>query len=73
MNMLTACFALQFPQLTFVTIHPGWVQTDMGGAAGRRADISVEESVAGIYQVFTSLTPANSGTFLDWKGEELPF
>ena len=72
-NMLTACFALQFPQLTFVMIHPGWVQTDMGGAAGRTADISVEESVAGIYQVFTSLTPANSGTFLDWKGEELPF
>ena len=22
-NMLTACFALQFPQLTFVMIHPG--------------------------------------------------
>ena len=72
-NMLTACFALQFPQLTFVMIHPGWVQTDMGGAAGRTADISIEESVAGIYRVFSSLTPANSGTFLDWKGEKLPF
>ena len=72
-NMLTACFALQFPQVTFVMIHPGWVQTDMGGAAGRTADISIEESVAGIYQVFSSLTPANTGTFLDWKGEELPF
>merc|ERR1719400_347705 len=72
-NMLTACFALQFPLLTFVMIHPGWVQTDMGGAAGRTADISIEESVTGIYRVFNTLTPANSGTFLDWKGEKLPF
>ena len=60
-------------QVGALSVHPGWVQTDMGGAAGRTADISVEESVAGIYQVFNTLTPANTGTFLDWKGEELPF
>ena len=29
-NMLTACFAIQHPQITFLMVHPGWVQTDMG-------------------------------------------
>ena len=50
-NMLTACLAVQHPHLTFLMLHPGWVQTDMGGAGGRTADIGVEESVAGIYKV----------------------
>ena len=49
--MLTACLAVQHPHLTFLMLSPGWVQTDMGGAGGRTADISVEESVAGIYKV----------------------
>ena len=50
-NMLTACLAVQHPHLTFLMLSPGWVQTDMGGAGGRTADIGVEESVAGIYKV----------------------
>ena len=50
--MLTACLAVQHPHLTFLMLHPGWVQTDMGGAGGRTADIGVEESVAGIYYLF---------------------
>ena len=72
-NMLTTCLALQNPELTIVMLHPGWVQTDMGGAGGRTADISTEQSVAGIYRVFSSLTNAQSGAFLDWKGDELTF
>ena len=51
--MLTACLAVQHPHLTFLMLHPGWVQTDMGGAGGRTADIGVQESVAGIYKVVT--------------------
>ena len=72
-NMLTACLALQHPHLTFVMLHPGWVQTDMGGAGGRTADISTQQSVEGIFNVFSGLTPAQSGTFLDWKGDQLTF
>ena len=30
LNMLTACFAIQHPHVTFLMVHPGWVQTDMG-------------------------------------------
>ena len=72
-NMLTACLALQQPHLTCVMIHPGWVQTDMGGAGGRTADISTQQSVEGIFNVFSGLTPGQSGTFLDWKGDQLTF
>ena len=50
-NMLTVCFAKDFPGTSFATVHPGWVQTDMGGSGGRTADIGVEESARGIVQV----------------------
>eukprot|EP00092_Neocalanus_flemingeri_P019119 GFUD01020710.1.p1 GENE.GFUD01020710.1~~GFUD01020710.1.p1 ORF type:complete len:239 (-),score=51.01 GFUD01020710.1:180-896(-) len=73
LNMLTACFSLQFPSISFAMVHPGWVQTDMGGSAGRTADISVEESAQGIYNVFKDLDASKSGKFVDWKGNEIPF
>jgi len=72
-NMLTACFSMQFPSTFFAMVHPGWVQTDMGGSGGRTADISVEESAQGIYNVFKNLDASKSGKFVDWKGNEIPF
>lgn len=54
-NMLTVCMSLQYPHITFLMVHPGWVQTDMGGAGGRTADIGVEESATGIYSVFSQV------------------
>ena len=49
-NMLTACLALEHPHLIFLMVNPGWVRTDMGGAGGRTADLSVEESAGGVYR-----------------------
>jgi NAD(P)-dependent dehydrogenase (short-subunit alcohol dehydrogenase family) len=51
-------------------IHPGWVRTDMGGAG---AEISVEESAAGIMAVIAGTTAARSGRFQKWNGEEHPW
>jgi len=48
-------------------VHPGWVRTDMGG---NTADISVEESGAGLFQLINSLTMEQSGRFWTWEGEE---
>ena len=73
LNMLTACFALQHPHVCFIMMHPGWVQTDMGGAGGRTADLSPDEAVEGIFNVFSTLDLTKTGKFLNWKGEELPY
>ena len=48
-------------------IHPGWVRTDMGGSG---ADISVEDSAAGIMSVIAKLSLAETGSFKKWNGEE---
>ena len=53
-----------------VQIHPGWVRTDMGGM---NAAISVEESAKGIINSIEKLTPNQSGTFFDYKGDKIPW
>lgn len=56
--------------ITTVVLHPGWVQTDMGGAG---ATLSPEESVAGLKKVLDTLTVAESGRFFNYDGRELPW
>ena len=50
--------------------HPGWVQTDMGGA---NATITAGPSAAGLLQRFDALSMATSGVFETYEGEPLPF
>lgn len=45
--------------------HPGWVQTDMGGAEG---DITVDASVQGLALRFDALGMATTGCFETWDG-----
>jgi NAD(P)-dependent dehydrogenase (short-subunit alcohol dehydrogenase family) len=47
-------------------VHPGWVQTDMGGAA---AEITPQESASGIRKVSAEWTLDQSGDFKKWNGE----
>lgn len=51
-------------------IHPGWVQTDMGGA---RADIDAATSVRGIRAVIAALDADRAGRFWMYDGSELPW
>lgn len=51
-------------------IHPGWVETDMGGP---NALISTEKSVDGILDKVDSATPEDAGRFWEWNGEEIPW
>jgi NAD(P)-dependent dehydrogenase (short-subunit alcohol dehydrogenase family) len=51
-------------------VHPGWVRTEMGGS---EADISVDESAAGLVTLIDSLTLDHSGRFWTWEGKEHPW
>ena len=51
-------------------MHPGWVQTDMGGP---QAEITSEESALGIRNVLASLTKEDSGNFYKWNGDIHPW
>lgn len=71
LNMLNSSLALELADkgVTSVVLHPGWVQTRMGGSG---ADISVDVSVAGMLSVIADLTPEKTGGFYDYQGKELP-
>jgi NAD(P)-dependent dehydrogenase (short-subunit alcohol dehydrogenase family) len=56
--------------VTIVLLHPGWVRTDMGGPG---AQIDPAESVAGMRRIIAALTPAQSGAFLDYSGDPIPW
>jgi NAD(P)-dependent dehydrogenase (short-subunit alcohol dehydrogenase family) len=51
-----------------VSMHPGWVQTDMGGSA---ADITPGASAARILEVVGNLTSGDNGRFLNYDGRQL--
>lgn len=51
-------------------LHPGWVQTRMGGAS---APLGVEESVSGMRRVIEDLTPEQSGGFYAYDGSVIPW
>ena len=50
--------------------HPGWVRTDMGGPS---ADVSPQESAAGLLTRFDNLNMTNPGIYESYSGEKLPF
>ena len=65
LNMAVAAAQHDYPDATFVTIDPGWVQTDMGGAG---AALTVAQSVKGMRKVLGSLTDADKGHLLHHDG-----
>lgn len=57
-------------KLTLISLHPGWVRTDMGGPT---AAVSVEDSAAGMVKVIERESGAHQHQFLDYTGKELPW
>jgi NAD(P)-dependent dehydrogenase (short-subunit alcohol dehydrogenase family) len=70
LNSLTRGFAAtQAKDFAVLTLHPGWVKTDMGGDG---ADIDVATSVTGLANVLEAET-APGHRYLDYTGKTLPW
>jgi NAD(P)-dependent dehydrogenase (short-subunit alcohol dehydrogenase family) len=61
---------LRSRNITMVSLHPGWVRTDMGGPS---AAVSIEDSASGIVDVLQRQAGAHQHRFLDYTGRELPW
>ncbi|WP_330084206.1 SDR family oxidoreductase [Methylocystis iwaonis] len=70
LNKIVQCLAddLKPEGVAAISMHPGWVRTDMGGPD---APVGVEESAAGIIGVVERLTLADTRRFVDYKGAEI--
>ncbi|MPS30911.1 MULTISPECIES: SDR family oxidoreductase [unclassified Salinivibrio] len=51
-----------------IALHPGWVQTQMGGP---NALINTATSAQGLKYVLDTLTDSQNGNFIDYQGQEI--
>ena len=74
LNMVVRCTQAEQADITVLAIHPGWVQTDMGGAA---APLTPEQSAISLRQTLSRILeqrdPKNRGAFLNHDGSPLPW
>ena len=56
--------------ISVITLHPGWVRTDMGGS---NAEISTAECVDGLKAILQSAGAAQSGQFIEYDGSLIPW
>lgn len=54
--------------VTLLTLHPGWVRTDMGGPS---APVRVEDSARGLVTVIERERGKHRHAFIDFQGEEV--
>ena len=74
LNMVVRCTQAEQPDVTVLAIHPGWVQTDMGGAA---APLTPEQSASSLRETLNRILeqrdPKHRGAFLNLDGQTLPW
>ena len=70
LNSAWRSLAVDNPDVVCAVLHPGWVQTRMGGSS---APLEPQESIAGMRRVIDSLGPEQSGGFFGYDGAEVPW
>jgi NAD(P)-dependent dehydrogenase (short-subunit alcohol dehydrogenase family) len=72
LNSMTSSFVTQLgdTRLTVLSMHPGWVKTDMGGEG---ADIDVTTSTRGLVDQVNAFTGKGGHHFINYRGETIPW
>jgi NAD(P)-dependent dehydrogenase (short-subunit alcohol dehydrogenase family) len=72
LNMEWNCLAKELAPrgLICVALHPGWVQTDMGGGA---APLTIDQSVPAMVKTIAGFKPSDNGRYIQYDGTELPW
>ncbi|POF39667.1 short-chain dehydrogenase [Pseudomonas laurylsulfativorans] len=72
LNSMTNSFVTQLREtsLTVLSLHPGWVKTDMGGEG---ADINVETSTRGLVDQVNAYVGKGGHHFVNYRGETIPW
>ncbi len=68
MLAVQAAHALAPRGIAVAVLHPGWAQTDMGGAG---ADVSAQDSVAGLLRQIEVADASKPLQLRDWRGETI--
>ena len=71
-NMATVLLAQALAErgIVVLALHPGWVQTEMGG---KDATVAAEDAAEGLLRVIDGAGRDDSGRFLDFRGGSLPW
>jgi NAD(P)-dependent dehydrogenase (short-subunit alcohol dehydrogenase family) len=74
LNMVVRCVQAEQANVTVLALHPGWVQTEMGGP---QAPLTPQQSASQLRQtlegVRTQQAPEHRGAFLNHDGTPLPW
>jgi NAD(P)-dependent dehydrogenase (short-subunit alcohol dehydrogenase family) len=72
LNMATRLLAIALRDrgIVVISLSPGWVRTDMGGAG---ATLQPDASIAAMLRVIDHLEASDSGRFLTQNGETIPW
>ncbi|MFX0181732.1 MAG: SDR family NAD(P)-dependent oxidoreductase [Candidatus Hodarchaeota archaeon] len=72
LNMFSKALAhhLKSEKISVLILHPGWVRTDMGT---QRGYLTPKKSVKRMIKIIDAFSPAETGKFFDWEGNEVPW
>lgn len=73
-NQQVKTLALDFQRdnipVSTLAFEPGFIKTRL---TGWRGHVDIEESCTGMVDIIEKMSPGMSGSFLNWKGETIPW
>lgn len=72
LNAVTRSLSLDLKpdNILVMSLHPGWIKTDMGGA---QAPLTLDNAIPTIVQLLGQLDQSHNGGFYQYDGKSLPW